>query len=144
MGRAAADVTADGKIELQRQSRETAGEIRRGCKGDADLLPPSRINAASSSRDGGPSWELGSWLAPRHAFGTLGVDSGFCVLRQHGFLQVLVKAGGHGGYALLGFLFPLMSNPSWEQRGFGFSCYFKTQNPRLSTSCDHTAAAVTW
>lgn len=58
MGRVAADMTADGKIELQ--SRETAGEIRRGCKGDADLLPPSSINTTSFSRDGDRGWELSS------------------------------------------------------------------------------------
>ena len=80
MGRFAADVTADGKIELHRQSREPAGEMRSSCKGGADLLPSSRINAAFSSRDGGPGWELSSWLAPRLAFGMLGLGSDLRVL----------------------------------------------------------------
>lgn len=80
MGRAATDMTADGKIELQRLSRETSGEMRRGCKGDADLLTPSRINAASFSDDRGPSQEFSSWLAPGNAFSRLGLGSGSCVL----------------------------------------------------------------
>lgn len=79
MGRAATDMTADGKIELRRLSRETSGEMRRGWKGDADLLTPSRVNAASSSDDGGPSQEFSSWadlMAPGNAFSTFGLGSG--------------------------------------------------------------------
>lgn len=61
MGCAATDMTADGKIELQSLSRETSGEMRRGFKGDADLLTPSRINAVTSSDDGARSSAAG-WL----------------------------------------------------------------------------------
>ncbi|KAJ7414246.1 T-cell immunoglobulin and mucin domain-containing protein 4-like [Pitangus sulphuratus] len=73
-------MTADGKIELQRLSRETSGEIRKGCKGDADLLTSSRINAAYPSDDGGPSQEFSSWLAPGKSFSMFGLGSSLCVL----------------------------------------------------------------
>lgn len=63
MGRGATDTTADGKIELQRLSRETSGEMRRGCKGDEDLLTPSRVNAVMME-------------VPGNAFSTLGLGSG--------------------------------------------------------------------
>lgn len=128
MGRAATDMTADGKIELQRLSRETSGERRRGWEGDTDLLTPSRANAASSSGDGGPSQEfsargLSSWLQgmlSAHLAWALALATQFPASLSN--TLVFLWFSCCGDHALFGFLFPLLSNPSWEQSGFGFSC----------------------